>query len=247
MWRFAKNTATLFLNPGQQYLPIWYSFRTCLDCNRELCVRWPGLIFPLQRLDRCAQRRSTKAKQTALREHVGQSGVQLSHTGLAEDSYVDGERDTFPRNELLWDESLVWASQMTRDPICICAGAGAGGPWSRALCLPARIPGSRVGVAGEAHHSAPGCFASEVKRAPQMSRHCHSSNLSPQELQRWATGGPSRCAEFAAYVYFKYRALAVLCFKTQFEILVLPVCLCLKVLHHAKFTFYQCFLTIINK
>lgn len=104
-----------------------------------------------------------------------------------------------------------------------------GGPWSRALCLPARIPGSRVGVAGEVHHYAPGCFASEVKRAPQMSRHCHSSNLSPQELQRWATGGPSWCAEFAAYVYFKSQALAVLCFKTQFEILVLPVCLCLKV------------------
>lgn len=101
---------------------------------------------------------------------------------------------------------------MTRDPICICAGAGGGGPDPGALRLPARIPGSRVGVAGEAHRSAPGCFASEVKRAPQMSRHCHSSNLSPRELQRWATGGPSWCAEFAAYVYFKSQA--VLCFKT---------------------------------
>lgn len=57
-----------------------------------------------------------------------------------------------------------------------------GEPWSWALCLPARIPGSQVGVARQPHHSALGCFAFGVKRDPQMSRHCHSSNLSPKEF-----------------------------------------------------------------
>lgn len=57
-----------------------------------------------------------------------------------------------------------------------------GEPWSWALCLPARIPGSQVGVARQPHHSALGCFAFGVKRDSQMSRHCHSSNLSPKEF-----------------------------------------------------------------
>lgn len=119
--RPCKNTATLLLSPG---LRVWYRFSKCLDCNETLCVRWPSLIFPQQRLDqatRCARRRGTKTKQTVQREHVCWSRVQRSYTGLHQDSYVDAERDTFPRNELLWDESLVRAPQMTHDPSCICA------------------------------------------------------------------------------------------------------------------------------
>lgn len=104
-----KYCTIIFKPRAAPYLPVWYSFSKCLDCNRTLCARWPSLIFPQQCLDqarRCAQRRSTKTKQTLLREHVCRSRVQLSHTRLKEDSYVDGERDTFPWNELLWDESL---------------------------------------------------------------------------------------------------------------------------------------------
>lgn len=74
-----------------------------------------------------------------------------------------------------------------RPHLYLCRGE----PWSWALCLPARFLGSRVGVARQAHHSALGCFAFGVKRDPQMSRHCHSSNLSPQEFQRWVIGGHS--------------------------------------------------------
>lgn len=187
------------------YLSGWYSFSKCLDCNRTP-VRWPSLIFPQQCLAqarRCAQRRSAKTKQTVLREHVCPSRFQLSHTGLKEDSYVEGERDTFPWNELLWDESLVWAPQMTHDPVYICAG---GSPDPGSSALPAMILGSRLGVARQAHHSAPGCFAFGVKRTPQMSRHCHGNNLSPQEFQRWATGGRSWSAypmsEFATHLCF---------------------------------------------
>lgn len=79
-----------------------------------------------------------------------------------------------------------------RPRLYLCRGE----PWSWVLCLPARILGSQVGVARQAHHSALGCFAFGVKRDPQMSQHCHSSNLSPQEFQRWATGGRflERCA-----------------------------------------------------
>lgn len=74
-----------------------------------------------------------------------------------------------------------------RPRLYLCRGE----PWSWVLCLPARFLGSRVGVARQAHHSALGCFAFGVKRDPQMSRHCHSNNLSPQEFQRWAIGGRS--------------------------------------------------------
>lgn len=134
-----KYCTIIFKPSAALYPPVWYSFSKCLDCNRTLCARWPSLIFPQQCLDqarRCAQRRSTKTKQTVLREHVCRSRVQLSHTRLKEDSYVDGERDTFPWNELLWDESLVWAPQMTHDPVCICAG-GSPDPG-----LSASLPGS---------------------------------------------------------------------------------------------------------
>lgn len=173
------------------YLLVWYSFMKCLDCNRILHVCWPSLIFPQQCLDQakqCAQRHGLKTKQTGLSEQVCQSWVQCRHTGLREDSYLDGERAAFPWNELLRDESLVWAPQMTRDPVCICAG---GEPWSWAICLPAGILGSRTGVARQDHHFTLECFAFGVKRDPQMSRHCHSSNLSPKEFQSWTAGGSS--------------------------------------------------------
>lgn len=135
----AKNTAPLFLNPVLHYIRLFDTVLVSVWIVIEHCARWPSLIFPQQCLDqarRCAQRRSTKTKQTVLREHVCRSRVQLSHTRLKEDSYVDGERDTFPWNELLWDESLVWAPQMTHDPVCICAG-GSPDPG-----LSASLPGS---------------------------------------------------------------------------------------------------------
>lgn len=137
----AKNTATLLFYPGLLYVPVWYNFSHCLDCNRTPCVCWLSLIFPQQCLDptrRCAQRHRTKTKQTGLRDRVCRSRVQHSLTGLKEDSYLDGERATFPWNELLWDESLVWAPQMTHDPVCICAGGSPDPGFS------ASLPGSWV-------------------------------------------------------------------------------------------------------
>lgn len=133
----AKNTAPLLFYPGLSCLLVWYSFSEYLCSNWTPCVCWPSLIFPQQCLDlvrRCALRRSTKTKQTGLREHVCGSRVQHSHTGLKEDSYLDGERATFPWNELLEDESLVWAPQMTHDLVCICAG-GSPDPWFSASLL----------------------------------------------------------------------------------------------------------------
>lgn len=177
--------------PRSPLSAVWYSFSECLVCNTTPCVCWPSLIFPQQCLDqarRCAQRRSTKTKQTGPREHVCRSRVQLSHTGLREDSYLDGERATFPWNELLWDESLMWAPQMTHDPVCICAG---GSP-DPGFC--ASLPGTWGVVLGWPDKPTilpSGVLLLGVKRASQMSQHCHSSNLSPQEFQRWAIGGRS--------------------------------------------------------
>lgn len=113
--------------------------------------------------------------------------------------------------------SLGWKKRVSSpdDPwphLYLCRGE----PWSRVFCLPARIPGSRVGVARQAHHSTLGCFAFGVKRAPQMSRHCHSGNLSPQEFQRWAVPGAScyPMSELATYEYFNKSCdlLSVFCF-----------------------------------
>lgn len=74
-----------------------------------------------------------------------------------------------------------------RPRLYLCRGE----PWSWVLCLPARILGSRAGVARQAFHSALWCFDFGAKRAPQMRWYCHSSNLSPQEFQRWAARGCS--------------------------------------------------------
>lgn len=110
-----------------------------------------------------------------------------------------------------------------RPRLYLCKGE----PWSWVLCLPARILGSRVGVARQAHHFTLGCFAFGVKRDPQMSRHCHSSNLSPQEFQRWAKGGSSWSAVLShvrvcnTQIFQQILRSVVFCFKTQFEILIL--------------------------
>lgn len=48
-----------------------------------------------------------------------------------------------------------------------------------------------------------------------MSRHCHSSNLSPKEFQRWTADGSSRSAVLS---HVSVRSAFT---KTQFEILIL--------------------------
>lgn len=68
-----------------------------------------------------------------------------------------------------------------RPRLYLCRGES----WSWVFCLPARILGSQVGVARQAHHSALGCFAFGVKREAQMRRHCHSGDLWPEQ---WDTG-----------------------------------------------------------
>lgn len=56
---FACNIPALSFKPGlQHHQPVGYCFRGCLDCNRTLCVCWPGLIFPQQRL--CAEMQQRK-------------------------------------------------------------------------------------------------------------------------------------------------------------------------------------------
>lgn len=106
--------------------------------------------------------------QGGLLSRWGKSHIPLKWASLGWKPCVSSPDDPWPR-------------------LYLCRGE----PWSWVLCLPARILGSRVGVARQAHHSALGCFAFGVKRNPQMSRHCHSSNLSPREFQRWAKGGRS--------------------------------------------------------
>lgn len=56
---FAWNIPALSFKPGlQHHQPLGYCFSGCLDCNRTLCVCWPGLIFPQQRL--CAEMQQRK-------------------------------------------------------------------------------------------------------------------------------------------------------------------------------------------
>lgn len=130
----------------------------------------------------------------------GSEGTCLSIQGSAQPHRAQGgliSRWGKSHIPLKW-ASLGWKPCVSspddpRPRLYLCRGE----PWSWVLCLPARILGSQVRVARQTHDSALWCFAIGVKRDPQMSRHCHSSNLSPREFQRWAIGGRSWSAELS--------------------------------------------------
>lgn len=111
----------------------------------------------------CAQRCSGEKKQTVLRKLVCRSRVQLGCGVLSEVLLCGWRKRHIP---LKW-VSLGWKPlwELPRWPTTPSVFVQ-GEPWSWALCLPARILGSLAGVARQAHHSAPGCFAFGVKRAP---------------------------------------------------------------------------------
>lgn len=158
---FAWNIAALFFDPGlHHHQPVRYCFSWCLDCNRTLCVCWPGLIFPQQRL--CAemqQRKKTNRVEETCLSIQGSALLRSTEWGLL----CGWRKRHIP---LKW-VSLGWKPlwELPRWPTTPSVFVQ-GEPWSWALCLPARILGSLVGVARQAHHSAPGCFAFGVKRAP---------------------------------------------------------------------------------